>query len=276
MQIATWNVNSIKVRLQQVLDWLETSRTDVLLMQEIKTPDEAFPAKAFEEAGFRVLFNGQKTYNGVAIAARANAVTALEGVVRNIPGYPDAQKRLIAATLVLKDGRKLRTACAYFPNGQEVGCDKYLYKLEWIAALTLWVRSELAREALFVLGGDFNIAPTDADLWDPLQWKGKTPASEPERNAWAELLKTGLMDTWAQGLHAPETYSWWDYRMSGFEKNQGMRIDHLLASPALVRSMDDVWIDAAPRALEKPSDHAPVVMRINDAAGAAERESTSA
>lgn len=263
MQIATWNVNSIKMRAEQVLGWLSDTQTTALLMQETKTLDEAFPREAFEAAGYRVFTCGQKTYNGVALAVRAEAVDAVEDIVCNIPGYPDAQKRLIAATLQLRDGRRLRVASAYFPNGQEVGADKYLYKLEWIAALTLWVRRELAREPLFVLGGDFNIAPSDADLWNPVEWRGKILASAPERSAWAGLLAAGLEDSWAQGLHAPETYSWWDYRMSAFEKNHGMRIDHLLASHAVIKDMDDVWIDARPRALEKPSDHAPVVMRIS-------------
>ncbi len=262
MQIATWNVNSIKVRVGQVVDWLNATGTEALLMQETKTVDEAFPHEAFEAAGYRVYTCGQKTYNGVALAVKTSAVTAVEDVVMNIPGYPDPQKRLIAATLSLAGGRRLRVAGAYFPNGQEVGCDKYLYKLEWMAALTLWLRRELGREANFVLGGDFNIAPSDADLWNPEEWKGKILVSAPERGAWKGLLETGLIDTWAQGLHAPETYSWWDYRMSGFEKNHGMRIDHLLASSAVIKDMEDVWIDAAPRGLEKPSDHAPVVMRL--------------
>ena len=158
MQIATWNVNSIKVRLNHVLNWLEQTQTTALVMQETKTIDEAFPKEAFEAAGFEVLFCGQKTYNGVALAVRKSQVCALDDVVFNIPGYPDEQKRLIAATITTKTGERVRLAGAYFPNGQEVGSDKYFYKLEWIAALTHWVRDELGREKNFVLGGDFNIA----------------------------------------------------------------------------------------------------------------------
>lgn len=262
MQIATWNVNSIKVRLQQVLNWLRSTQTDALVMQETKCVDALFPREAFEAAGYRVFYCGQKTYNGVALAVRTDTVTDVGDVVFNIPGYPDEQKRLIAATLTDKNGRRLRLAGAYFPNGQEVGADKYLYKLEWICALTLWVREELAQYEDFVLGGDFNIAPTDADLWNPQEWKGKILASEPERDAYDRLLKTGLVDTWTLGLHAAETYSWWDYRMAAFEQNHGLRIDHLLASPSVARDIDNVWIDAAPRALDKPSDHAPVLLRL--------------
>lgn len=263
MQIATWNVNSIKVRLNHVLNWLEQTQTTALVMQETKTVDDAFPKDDFEAAGFEVLFCGQKTYNGVALAVRKSQVSAVDDIVFNIPGYPDEQKRLIAATITTKTGEKVRLAGAYFPNGQEVGSDKYFYKLEWIAALTHWVRDELGREKNFVLGGDFNIAPTDADLWNPQEWKGKILVSAPERSAYAGLIQSGLVDTWTLGLHAPETYSWWDYRMSGFEKNHGLRIDHLLVSPAVAKDMKDVWIDAAPRALEKPSDHAPVVMQLD-------------
>lgn len=263
MQIATWNVNSIKVRLQQVLNWLQNTQTTALVMQETKCIDEAFPKQAFEEAGYHIVYCGQKTYNGVAMAVRTDAVDAVEDVVFNIPGYPDEQKRLISATLVLKNKRRLRLAGAYFPNGQEVGSDKYLYKLDWIAALTLWLKSELKQHEHFVLGGDFNIAPTDADLWNPLEWKGKILVSAPEREAYERLLKTGLIDTWSLGLHAAQTYSWWDYRMSAFEQNHGLRIDHLLASASVGQAVENVWIDTAPRALEKPSDHAPVVMRLD-------------
>lgn len=263
MQIATWNVNSIKMRAEQVVAWLVQTQTTALVMQETKTVDEAFPKALFEAAGYRVYCCGQKTYNGVAMAVRADEIVEVDDVMSNIDGYPDAQKRLIAATLTHKSKRRLRLAGAYFPNGQEVGTDKFLYKLEWISALTLWIRDELPRHDNFVLGGDFNIAPSDDDVWNPQEWKGKILVSPAERGAYASLLKTGLVDTWTLGLHAPQTYSWWDYRMSGFEKNHGLRIDHLLASPAVAGAVSEVWIDAAPRALEKPSDHAPVVMRLD-------------
>lgn len=263
MQIATWNVNSIKVRLPQVLDWLKTSGTDVLVMQETKTVDELFPKSAFEEAGFSVLFCGQKTYNGVALVTRNETIAAVTDPVYNIPGYPDDQKRFIAASVTAKSGRTVRMAGAYFPNGQEVGCSKYLYKLDWISALTRWVRQERKLGASVVLGGDFNIAPRDEDVWDPQNWHDKILVSAPERQAYRRLLSAGLVDTWDLGLHAPETYSWWDYRMAGFENNHGMRIDHILVAPQIADVMIDVSIDVTPRSLEKPSDHAPVVMRLS-------------
>lgn len=265
VKIATWNVNSIKVRLPHVLDWIGRAGIDVLVMQETKTVDDLFPHAAFAEAGFHSVACGQKTYNGVALVARKSAITDVADVVCNIPGYPDEQKRLIAATLTATDGTKLRVAGAYFPNGQEVGCDKYLYKLDWMAALTGWVADELAstaKEIPFVLGGDFNIAPTDADVWDPVSWKDRILVSGPERAAFARLVSAGLTDTWTLGLHAPETFSWWDYRMSGFETNHGLRIDHWLANAAAAKRITDVAIDTEPRAWEKPSDHAPVVLTL--------------
>lgn len=262
MKIATWNVNSLKVRLPQVLKWLQANAIDAIVMQETKLVDEQFPAADFAAAGYDVLYCGQKTYNGVALAVRKVSVKSFSNPVYNIPGYPDAQKRFIAADLVFADDTAVRLCGGYFPNGQEVGCDKFLYKLDWISALTCWLREELLSGAPIVLGGDFNITPTDADLWDPVAWKDQTPASRAERTAWTHLLRTGLVDTWSLGLHAPETYSWWDYRQAGFEKNHGMRIDHILACESIAARVTDVAIDAAPRAWEKPSDHAPVVMTL--------------
>ncbi len=262
MQIATWNVNSIKVRLEHVLKWMADSKTDALVMQETKTVDELFPKAAFEDAGYSVIYCGQKTYNGVALVTRKDTITSVTDPVYNIPGYPDEQKRFIAATITHTSGRTVRLAGGYFPNGQEVGCDKYLYKLDWIATLTRWVKEELTKGAPLVLGGDFNIAPTDEDVWDPESWKDKILVSTAERASYRRLIEAGLVDTWMLGLHAPETYSWWDYRMSGFEKNHGLRIDHLLAADSVAKDISEVWIDTVPRSWEKPSDHAPVVMKI--------------
>ncbi len=262
MKIATWNVNSIKVRLEQVLDWLQAKNIDALVMQETKTVDELFPKAAFEAAGFSVLFCGQKTYNGVALVTRNDSITEVSDPVYNIPGYPDEQKRMISAHIRHTNGRSLRLIGGYFPNGQEVGCDKFLYKLDWISALTRWIKSRIDAGEDVLLGGDFNIAPTDDDVWDPIYWKDRILVSTAERAAYERLLKAGLIDTWTLGLHAPETYSWWDYRMSGFEKNHGLRIDHILASPALAQATGSVHIDTDPRALPKPSDHAPVVIEI--------------
>ena len=194
------------MRLTQVLDWLETTGTDALVMQEIKTVDELFPLDAFSEAGFDALVCGQKTYNGVALVTRRASFKSVSNPIYNIPGYEDAQKRLIAATLELKSGTKVRFAGAYFPNGQEIGCDKYLYKLDWIAALTLWLNEiNTADQPPLILGGDFNIAPSDEDVWDASLWKDKILVSEPERNAYRGLLATGVVDTWSLGLHAPDT-----------------------------------------------------------------------
>lgn len=260
MKIATWNVNSIKMRAAQVTAWLQSADIDVLLMQETKTVDEAFPAKLFEAVGFEVFTDGQKAYNGVALAVRRSAASVCR-VMRGLPGYPDEQKRFIAADLKRIDGTELTVAGVYVPNGQTVGCDKYLYKLDWLAALTAWARRQAPHRALLV-AGDFNIAPTDADVWDPKSWAGRILVSAPERAALAELKAAGLSDTWETGLHAPETYSWWDYRQAGFEKNHGLRIDLMLASEDLLSQVVDVMIDTAPRATEKPSDHAPVVMTI--------------
>lgn len=262
MQIATWNVNSIKVRLEHVLKWLTQTQTDALVMQETKTVDELFPKEAFEAAGFSVIYCGQKTYNGVALVSRKDTIQSVTDPVYNIPDYPDDQKRLIAATLTHVNGRTVRLVGGYFPNGQEVGCDKYLYKLDWISTLTRWVKSELVKGAPLVLGGDFNIAPTDDDVWDPESWKDKILVSNAERAAYRRLIEAGLVDTWTLGLHAPETFSWWDYRMSGFEKNHGLRIDHILAAPTVAKDIQDVWIDTVPRSWDKPSDHAPVVMKL--------------
>ena len=262
IKLATWNVNSIKVRLPQVIDWLEREKVDALVMQETKTVDELFPREAFNAAGFECLFCGQKTYNGVALVTRKSAWSSVQNPVLNLPNYPDEQKRFIAADLTHVSGRRLAFAGAYFPNGQEVGCDKFFYKLDWIGALTRYMRSRIKAGEEIVLGGDFNIAPSPEDVWDPVAWKDTILVSEAERGAWRVLLGAGLIDTWTLGLHAPETYSWWDYRQAGFEKNHGLRIDHLLATPKTAAAVSQVWIDTAPRALEKPSDHAPVVMTL--------------
>ena len=261
MRIATWNVNSIKMRAEQAVNWMNAAAIDVLFMQETKTTDDGFPAALFEAAGFDVWFDGQKTYNGVAMAVRRGAAT-VSRVMKGLPGYPDEQKRFIAADLTLPDGTLLTAAGVYVPNGQEVASPKYLYKLDWLAALTRWARREAADGRAMLVAGDFNIAPTDADVWDPESWKDKILVSAPERAALTALQEAGLTDAWQAGLHAPETYSWWDYRQSGFEKNHGLRIDLMLSSDALLKRLTDVVVDTTPRAAEKPSDHAPVVMTI--------------
>jgi exodeoxyribonuclease-3 len=254
MKIATWNVNSLKVRLPHVLDWLGSVQPDVLCLQETKTEDGGFPFVALEEAGYRAIHNGQKTYNGVALLARAG----LQEPARDLPDFDDPQKRLIAATV---DG--VRLVCAYMPNGQAVGSDKYEYKLKWLAALTGWLREELQRHPRLALLGDFNIAPDDRDVHDPVAWQGQILCSEPERAAFRALLDLGLADAFRQFDQPEKSFSWWDYRMMGFRRNLGLRIDHILLSPPLAAACRACAIDKAPRKLERPSDHAPVLADLD-------------
>lgn len=252
MKIATWNVNSLRVRLPQVLDWLQAEQADALCLQETKTTDEGFPFAELEQAGYRAIHNGQKTYNGVAIVYRDD-VAALE-VTRDIPGLEDEQKRIISASF-----GDTRVISAYMPNGQEVGSDKYAYKLEWLAALTGWLRGELQRWPRLALLGDFNIAPEDRDVHDPDAWAGKILCSDAERGAFRELLALGLHDTFRLFEQPEKTYSWWDYRGLAFRRNQGLRIDHILVSSALAADCRSCTVDRAPRKLQRPSDHAPVL-----------------
>lgn len=250
MKLATWNVNSLKVRLPQVLPWLAQHQPDALCLQETKLEDHNFPRAEIEAAGYHVAFSGQKTYNGVAILSRK----PVDDVVAGIPGYADPQKRMIAGTL---DG--VRVVCGYMPNGESVESDKYRYKLEWYAALTAWLRDELQRYPKLALLGDFNIAPADADVHDPQAWAGKVLCSDAERAAFQDLLALGLSDTFRQFEQPERSYSWWDYRMNAFRRKMGLRIDHILASKPLAAACTASTIDTVPRGNERPSDHAPVV-----------------
>ncbi|KAF7597808.1 MAG: exodeoxyribonuclease III [Candidatus Dactylopiibacterium carminicum] len=251
MKIATWNVNSLKVRLPHLLDWLATESPDVVCLQELKCEDKAFPLAEIEAAGYRAVSNGQKTYNGVAILAKS----AIEDVTRDIPGFADEQKRIIAATV---DG--VRVICAYFVNGQAVGSEKFAYKMAWLEALTGWLHEELARHPQLVLAGDFNIAPEPRDAHP--DWKDEIHVSVPEREAFTRLLQLGLTDAFRQFEQPEKSYSWWDYRMMAFRRNFGLRIDHLLVSTALAPALTACWVDKAPRKLERPSDHAPVLLTL--------------
>lgn len=253
MKIATWNVNSLKVRLPHVLDWLATVQPEALCLQETKTEDGGFPFADIEAAGYRALHNGQKTYNGVAILARADLLEPQ----RDIPGFDDPQKRIIAATVA-----GVRLVCAYMPNGQAVGSEKYEYKLKWLDALTRWLGEDLQRYPRLALLGDFNIAPEDRDVHDPQAWQGQILCSEPEREAFRRLAGLGLVDAFRLFDQPEKSFSWWDYRMLAFRRNQGLRIDHILLSPALATECRACSIDKAPRKLERPSDHAPVVAEI--------------
>jgi exodeoxyribonuclease III len=250
MKIATWNVNSLKVRLPHVLDWLAAVQPDALCLQETKTEDGGFPFAALEQAGYRAIHNGQKTYNGVAILTRTEAAD----IVRDLPDFVDPQKRIIAATVA-----GVRLVCAYMPNGQAVGSDKYEYKLKWLAALARWLGEELQRHPQLALLGDFNIAPEDRDVHDPVAWQGQILCSEAERDAFRKFVGLGFTDAFRLFDQPEKSFSWWDYRMMAFRRNQGLRIDHILVSPALALRCAACTIDKAPRKLERPSDHAPVV-----------------
>jgi len=253
MRLATWNVNSLKVRLPQVLDWLTENPIEVLCLQETKQQDADFPHDELMAAGYHNVFAGQKTYNGVAILSREPASDVQIG----IPGYQDEQKRVIAATF-----GDIRVVDVYIPNGQSIDSDKYQYKLGWLAALHDWLKQELLRYPKLVLLGDYNIAPEDRDVHDPAAWVGNVLVSEAERAAFQSLLALGLHDSYRLFEQAEKTFSWWDYRMMGFRRNLGMRIDHILISAPLVAQCKSCVIDKAPRKLERPSDHTPVVVEI--------------
>ena len=254
MKIATWNINSLKVRLPHVLDWLGTQQPDVLCLQELKQEDANFPLSEIEEAGYQACFSGQKTYNGVAILSK---VAPLEMNI-GIPGYADEQKRVLAATI---DG--VRIVCIYVPNGQSVDSDKYQYKLAWLTALTAWLKQELVQHPRLALLGDYNIAPDDRDVYDPKAWEGQVLCSEPERAAYNGLLQLGLQDSFRLFPQAEGAFTWWDYRMHAFRRKLGMRIDHILVSDTLAPACTSCVIDVEPRKLERPSDHAPVIAAIS-------------
>lgn len=258
MQIATWNINSLTVRLPQVLDWLAANpQVDALGLQELKLVDEKFPHEAFAELGYQAASFGQKTYNGVAIVSRL----PLGDVVRNIPGHADEQARVIAATLQAPGG-PLRLVNAYFVNGQAPGSDKFAYKLQWLQALHDWLRGELHQHPRLVLMGDFNVAPEDRDSFDPVGLAGTIHHTDEERAHFGALLELGLSDAFRLFEQPDKSFSWWDYRMLGFQKNRGLRIDHILVSEALRDHVTACHIDRAPRKNKQPSDHTPVVATL--------------
>jgi len=254
MKLAAWNVNSLKVRLPHLLDWLAQARPDIVCLQELKLEDPKFPLAELEAAGYQAVFSGQKTYNGVAILSR----TGLSDVSMGMAGFADDHKRVVAAT---SDG--IRVVCVYCPNGQAVGSDKYAYKLRWFAALKAYLAAELARHPLLAVAGDFNVAPEDRDVHDPKAWEGQVLVSEPERAALRALADLGLKDSFRLFEQAEKSYSWWDYRMMGFRRNAGLRIDHILVTAGLAARCASSTIDKAPRKLERPSDHAPVVAEFS-------------
>jgi len=252
MKIATWNVNSLKVRLPHLLGWLAEQQPDVVCLQETKQQDADFPHAELQAAGYHSVCSGQKTYNGVAILSR----DPISDVRTGIPDFADEQKRVIAATIA-----DVRIVCVYVPNGQSVDSDKYQYKLNWLAALTAWLKDELAKHPKLALLGDYNIAPEDRDVHDPQAWQGNVLVSEPEREAFKGLAALGLRDAFRLFEQDAKSYSWWDYRMLAFRRNQGLRIDHILISEAL--QCTACVINKAPRKLERPSDHTPVIAEVH-------------
>ncbi len=251
MKIVTWNVNSLNVRLPHVLDYLKTHAPDVLALQETKTPDEKFPQAEIEAAGYRVVFSGQKTYNGVAVLSRVEAADVQAG----IPDFEDAQRRVLAVSI---DG--VRIIDVYIPNGQEVGSEKYEYKLRWLEAFSAYLKAQLAQHDRLVVLGDFNIAPADIDIHDPLRWQGKIMCSVTERQYFTTILGMGLRDS-VRSLHPDEgMHSWWDYRLNAFQRGWGIRIDHILATAALQPLAGGVHKEE--RGRERPSDHAPVWVEV--------------
>ncbi len=253
MKIASWNVNSLKVRLPQVLAWLESAGPDLLGLQETKLKDENFPAAALQAAGYRVAFAGQATYNGVAVLARE----PLQEVVTDLPGLQDPQRRVLAAT-----AGGLRFVNLYVPNGSEVGSEKYRYKLDWLARLREFLTAELERHPRLAVVGDFNIAPEDRDVHDPEAWREQILCSTPERDALRALLELGFTDSFRRFEQPDGIFSWWDYRMNNFRRNRGLRIDLILTSPALTEALTASTVDREPRSWERPSDHAPVVAEL--------------
>lgn len=248
--IATWNVNSLRVRLAQLTEWLAANPVHTIALQETKLPDSSFPRAEIEALGYHVAASGQRTYNGVAILARA----ALHDVLTDIPGFDDPQRRVLAATI---DG--VRVVNVYVPNGQSVGSEKYAYKLRWLEALRGWLQRELAQHPRLIVLGDFNIAPEDRDVHDPAAWAGSVHVSEPERDALRALLALGLVDSFRLFEQPPASFSWWDYRQGAFRRNHGLRIDLLLVSAALARACTQSTIDREPRRAERPSDHTPAI-----------------
>jgi exodeoxyribonuclease III len=253
VKIATWNVNSLRVRLPHLLDWLAAHAPDAMCLQETKCDAEAFPAAELSAAGYCALHHGQRSYNGVAILTRRDAAETCRG----IPDFADDQSRVLAA-----DYGGVRIVCVYVPNGQSVGSSKYEYKLRWYEALTRWLQAQLQVHPRIAVLGDFNVAPDERDVHDPAKWEGQIHFSLPERAALKRLFEIGFADAFRLFEQPEKSFTWWDYRMLAFRRNLGLRIDHVLLSPALAAACTGCSIDVAPRKLERPSDHAPVVCEL--------------
>jgi exodeoxyribonuclease III len=253
MKLATWNVNSLKVRLPQLLPWLTARTPTVVCLQETKTEDANFPVEEIRAVGYQSVFVGQKAYNGVAILSRTPATE----VVTALPGFADEQKRVLAATV-----DEVRVVCVYVPNGESLESEKYQYKLRWLEALHGWLSEELKRFPQLALLGDYNIAPEDRDTHDPRLWEGKVLFSEPEKALFHRMLGLGLKDSFRLFEQPQKSFTWWDYRMNQFKRNMGLRIDHILVSEPLAARCTSCVIDRDVRAQERPSDHAPVLLEL--------------
>lgn len=256
-KFASWNVNSLKVRLPHLLEWLARQAPEIVCLQEIKVEDAKFPVKEIESAGYHCAWSGQKAYNGVAILSRAPLVDISAGM----PVFPDEQKRVVAAT-VGEGYEPVRVVCAYVPNGQAVDSEKYEYKLRWLAAFRNWLEGELRENPRLAVLGDFNIAPADEDVHDPKTWEGRVLCSPREREAFRMLLALGFKDSFRMFAQREKSFTWWDYRMNAFKRNLGLRIDHILFSSELALLCRECVVDVEPRRLERPSDHAPVMAEL--------------
>jgi len=254
VKIASWNVNSLRVRLPQVIDWLQKEQPDVLALQETKTTDDQFPAEAFDEIGYHVSYSGQKTYNGVAIISKQ----PVEDIVTDIPDLDDPQRRIMAASY-----GQVRILDLYVVNGSEVGSDKYDYKLDWLEKVRAYIEEDNKQHEHYVVLGDFNIAPDDRDVHNPKSWHERILCSTPERNALKAILDLGFKDSFRLFDQKEKTFSWWDYRGGGFDQNMGLRIDLILSSDSLSGKCQSSFVDVEPRKLDRPSDHAPVVAEFS-------------
>jgi len=260
MKLATWNVNSLRVRLQHCLDWLDSNQPDLLCLQELKLSDPDFPAEALKEIGYQSAFTGQKTYNGVATLSKQ----PLQNVVTDLPGMDDPQRRYISGDYPLKDDDSIvRIINVYVPNGQALDSDKFEYKRTWFEHLQASIRSHLSEHSKVVLVGDFNITPSDLDVHAPEKWRGKIHCSDIERLMLQKLMAEGLYDTFRHFNAHDDRFSWWDYRSNAYDRNEGLRIDLILSSSAMLDVATNCIIDEAPRKLERPSDHTPVVAEFD-------------
>ncbi len=249
-KIATWNINSIRIRLPRLLTWLDVNQPDIIALQETKISDADFPVQAIKDAGYEMVFAGQKSYNGVAILSRNKS----SDIMTDLLEYEDPQRRVLAAVI-----DNIRILNLYIPNGQSVGSEKYHYKLDWLNKLDIFLKQELKKHPQTIVLGDFNIAPDDIDVHDVKRWQGKIMFSDAERNAFQDMLKIGFHDCFRILNPAEKSFSWWDYRTYGFSQNLGLRIDHILMSDALIKNCKKCYIDVAMRKEERPSDHAPVI-----------------